>query len=130
MYGVLAELTVLVHLGFIIYVIFGGLLAIRWPRSIWVHLPVLIWGVGVELTGWVCPLTPLENHFRAQAALQGYQGGFIEHYLIAVIYPAGLTRQVQIGLGAALFAFNIVIYAVIWRAARAQRGRSVNKPAD
>ena len=121
MYAVLAELTVLVHLAFIIYVVFGALLALRWPWSIWAHLPVLIWGVAIEMTGWICPLTPLENHFRAQAVLQGYEGGFIEHYLIPVIYPTELTRELQIGLGAALLAFNMLIYAVLWRAARAQR---------
>ena len=115
MYAFLAELTLVIHLLFVLYVVFGGLLAFIWPKAVWWHIPVLLWGVAIELIGFICPLTPLENFFRQKAQLDGYSGGFIEHYITAVIYPAGLSREIQIGLGVALIVFNLLVYALWWR---------------
>ena len=110
-YRIAADAAVLAHLAFILFVLLGGLLVLRWPALKWVHLPAALWGVLVELGGWWCPLTRYENLFRARAGLAGYRGGFVEHYVVAAIYPAGLTRSVEIALGAAVFIVNIVIYA-------------------
>ena len=109
-----ADVVVLLHLAFIVFVVGGGFLAWRWPRIAWVHLPCAAWGVVVEWMGWLCPLTPLENVLRRQAGTAGYEGGFIEHYLVPVIYPPGLTPAVQVGLGALVLAVNAVAYAVPW----------------
>ena len=100
-FRLLADVTVLLHGAFMAFVVVGGLLAWRWRRVVWVHVPCALWGAMVELAGWVCPLTPLENAFRARAGEAGYRGGFIEHYLVPAIYPAGLTRAHQVVLGAA-----------------------------
>jgi hypothetical protein len=83
-----ADLVVLAHLGFILFVILGGLLVLRWPRMAWIHLPAVIWGALIEFAGWICPLTPLENWLREASGTAGYQGGFIEHYLVPIVYPA------------------------------------------
>ena len=112
-YRLLADLVVLLHAGFVIFVMFGGLAVIRWPRLIWVHLPAAAWGALIELAGWICPLTPLENSLRQSAGQGGYPGGFIEHYVIPVLYPRGLTRSMQIGMGIAVVVLNAVIYGVI-----------------
>jgi hypothetical protein len=109
----LADLIVLIHLLFVLLVVFGGLLVLWRRYLIWLHLPAVIWGVGIELFGGVCPLTPLEVRLREGAAQQGYEGGFIEHYLIPIIYPLEMTRSVQIGLGLAVLAVNLAIYAWI-----------------
>jgi hypothetical protein len=114
-----ADAVLLLHLGFIAFVLLGGLLALRWPRAAWVHLPAAAWGVWIELSGALCPLTPLENRLRAAAGQAGYEGGFIEHYLLALIYPAGLTREVQWVLAALVVATNLAIYAWVWRRRRA-----------
>jgi hypothetical protein len=114
-YQVLADLTVILHFLFILFVVFGGLLALRWRWLPWIHLPAAAWGGFVELTGRICPLTPLENRLRRAAGSAGYEGDFIEHYLLPVIYPAGLTREIQFALAAMLVAINVVIYAVVWR---------------
>ncbi len=114
-----ADAVLLLHLGFIAFVLLGGLLALRWPRAAWVHLPAAAWGVWIELSGALCPLTPLENRLRAAAGQAGYEGGFIEHYLLALIYPAGLTREVQWVLAALVVAANLAIYAWVWRRRRA-----------
>lgn len=108
-----ADLVVLVHAAFIAFVVAGALLVLRWPRVAWLHLPVVAWGAGIELTGWVCPLTPLENALRRAAGETGYSGGFIEHYLIPLIYPAGLTPTVQLALGLFVLGINVALYSVI-----------------
>jgi len=108
----------LTHFGFVIFVVLGGLLVLRWPRFIWVHLPCAFWGALIELTGCICPLTPLENWLRQTAGSEGYSGGFIEHYVIPVLYPIGLTRPIQIGLGVAVVVMNLAIYAWILRGRR------------
>ncbi len=111
-----ADALVLVHLSFILFVLLGGLLLLRWPRLIWLHLPAVAWGIVVECLHLGCPLTPWENQLRRMAGQAGYDGGFIEHYLIPLIYPAGLTPQIQIGLGAIVVLLNLVVYAwLIWR---------------
>ncbi len=113
-----ADLVVLLHLGFIIFVVCGGLLLSRWPRLLWLQLPAVVWGVLLEFSGWICPLTPLENRLRRLAGEAGYQGGFVEQYLLPVIYPAELTRELQGALGAGVVLINLLIYARIfvrWR---------------
>ncbi len=117
-YAVLADLVLLLHLGFILFVALGGLLVLRRPRLAWLHIPAVSWGVTVEWTGWICPLTPLENHLRILAGGAGYQGDFIRHYLLATIYPEGLTRGIQIVLGIFVLALNIAIYAYVLRRSR------------
>lgn len=114
-FQLLADLVVVVHLIFIVFVILGGLIALWWQPVIWLHLPVLLWGILIEIFGWVCPLTPLENTLRNMAGETSYRGGFIAHYIEPVIYPAGLTPGRQILLGIALIAFNAVVYFYIWR---------------
>ena len=119
-YRLLADLLVGMHFLFIVFVVAGGFLAWRWRRAAWVHLPVAAWGALIEFAGWVCPLTPLENQFRRAAGESGYAGGFIEHYLIPVIYPGGLTRDIQIGLGIAVIAVNLAAYGGLRRRNRRQ----------
>jgi hypothetical protein len=102
--------VLLVHLAFLLFVVLGGLLAIRRPRWAWVHVPLAVWGVLVEFAGIVCPLTPLENALRLRGGHAGYSGGFIEHYITAALYPSGLTRGIQVGLGAAVLLLNALIY--------------------
>lgn len=120
LYRLAADAVLLLHLGFIVFVLLGGLLALRWRRAPLLHLPAVAWGVYIELSGGLCPLTPLENRLRALAGQAGFDGGFIEHYLIPLIYPAGLTRDTQLVLaGVALFA-NLAAYGfVLWH----RRGR-------
>ena len=115
-YRLLADLVVGVHALFVCFVVAGGLLVLRWPWVAAAHLPAAVWGALIELRGGVCPLTPLENSLRASAGQAGYQGGFIEHYLMPVLYPEGLTRGVQLALGALVIAVNLGIYGVVlWR---------------
>ena len=117
-YKVLADLVVVFHFLFIVFAMIGGVLALRWRWIAWLHLPCVAWGAAVELTGRICPLTPLENSLRAAGGAAGYPGGFIEHYLLAAIYPAGLTRDIQLVLAGILLSFNGVVYFFVWRRAR------------
>ena len=117
-YRLLADATVAFHFAFILFVVLGGLLVPRKPYVAWLHLPAVAWVVWLEVTGAICPLTPLENALRARAGEAGYAGGFIDHYLMPVIYPAGLTPQVQWGLAIALLAINAIVYTRAWRNAR------------
>jgi hypothetical protein len=112
-YQILADVVLVLHLLFIIFVVGGGLLVLKWRWVAFPHLPAAIWGAVIEFMGWYCPLTPLENHLRHIAGQSGYEGGFIEHYLLPVIYPHGLTSEVQIMLGIFVVAVNIVIYTFI-----------------
>ena len=114
-YGLLADVTVLLHAAFILFAVFGGLLAVRWPRIAWLHVPAVLWAAFTEFSGRICPLTPLENHYRELAGESGYTGGFIEHYILPVIYPAGLTRDIQLGLGLGVLVVNIVAYGIVIR---------------
>lgn len=112
-YRALADLVLVVHLTFVLFVVLGGLPVLRWPRLAWLHVPAAIWGVLIEYTGWICPLTPLENSFRARGGEAGYTGGFIEHYIQPVLYPAGLTRGTQIVLGSLALLVNLTAYGVV-----------------
>jgi hypothetical protein len=120
---VLADAVLVLHLGFVLFVVLGGLLVVRWPRLAWVHLPAAGWGAWVELAGWICPLTPLENRLRGQSGLAGTESGFLEHHLLPVLYPAALTRELQWGLGIAVLLINAGIYAFALRAAARRRSR-------
>lgn len=114
MYEALADLVVVTHLLFILFMAVGGLLALRWRWFPWVHVPAALWGVLLELGGWFCPLTPLETRLRRAAGAEAYEGSFVEHYLLPVIYPAELTREVQIVLGLVLVGVNALVYAFVW----------------
>jgi hypothetical protein len=106
----------LTHFAFVLFVILGGLLALRWRRVIWIHLPCAVWAALIEFAGWLCPLTPLENWLRRTAGGSGYTGGFIEHYVIPALYPVGLTRPIQMALGAAVVVINVALYSwILWR---------------
>lgn len=115
LYSLLANLILIVHGVFVLFVATGGLLVLKMPRLLWLHLPALGWGGTVVGMGWVCPLTPLENHLRRLAGLEGYAGGFIEHYLTSAIYPDGLTREIQILLAGLLIIGNLVVYTTLFR---------------
>jgi hypothetical protein len=117
----LADLVVVIHFSFVLFVLLGGLLVLRWPRLAYVHLPAAAWGVLIELTGWVCPLTPLEQSLRLKAGEQGYSGSFIEHYVLPLLYPSALTRPIQIGIGAIVIAVNLYIYGYLLRRRRSVR---------
>jgi hypothetical protein len=117
-YRLLADLVVGLHALFVVFVVIGGLLVLRWPRVAWAHLPAAVWGALIEFAGWICPLTPLEKWLRTREGGVGYEGDFVEHYLLPVLYPAGLTRAVQIGLGMLVLATNAAIYWYVWRRRR------------
>ena len=117
-YGLLADATVAFHAGFILFAVFGAALLVRFPRLLSLHLAALGWASWIAASGSICPLTPLENRFRAAAGEGGYAGGFIDHYLTPIIYPEGLTRGTQLIYGAVLVALNLVFYARWRRSAR------------
>ncbi|WMD21837.1 DUF2784 domain-containing protein [Achromobacter seleniivolatilans] len=123
-YRILADLVLVVHGLFVAFVVFGGLLTLWKPRIAWWHLPALAWGAMVIGMGWICPLTPLEVSLRTQAGQQGYAGGFIEHYVLGIIYPAGITRTTQIVLAALLIVGNIVVYTVWAKRRRRSPGQA------
>jgi Protein of Unknown function (DUF2784) len=111
----MADLIVIIHFAFVLFVILGGLLVLRWPKLAYLHLPAAIWGVWIEFTGRICPLTPLENSLRQRAGEAEYSGGFVEHYVLAVLYPSGLTRSIQIALGVVVLSINLCIYGNLLR---------------
>ena len=111
--SILANLLVIVHFLFILFVVFGGIFSffnIKWS---WVHIPAVLWGICIELSGWICPLTPLENMLRLTSG-PGYEQGFIEKYLLPAIYPEGLTRNIQIMLGIAVLVINLIVYSAVF----------------
>jgi hypothetical protein len=112
-YRSLADLVLVLHFAFVLFVVLGGLLVVPWPRLAWLHVPAAIWGVLIEYTGWICPLTPLENSFRARAGQTGYSGGFIQHYIQPLLYPAGLSRSTQLVLGSLVLLVNVAAYGVV-----------------
>ena len=122
----LADLLVVIHLSFVGFVIFGGFLAWRWPRAVLAHVPCLAWGVWVEVSGQICPLTPLENHWRHLAGQAGYHGGFLHHYVLPILYPPGLTRPNQWLLAGLLLAINAAAY---WKIlARRKKSEAAGRP--
>ena len=119
----LADLVLLVHLAFIAFVLAGGLLAMRWRLVPILHLPAALWGVFIELSGGTCPLTPIENALRRSAGASGYSEGFVEHYLVPVIYPAALSHPHQLLLAGLVVLANAVVYRMVWRRRRSARRR-------
>ena len=121
-----ADAVALLHLAFVLFVVGGGLRVWRWPWLAWLHLPAVAWGALIEFTGWICPLTPLEQHLRQIIGQAGYAGGFMDHYLRALLYPAGLTREAQWALGAGVLAVNGAVYGLLlgrWARSAGRRGR-------
>jgi hypothetical protein len=112
-YRALADLVLVVHLLFVLFVVLGGVLVLRWPAVAWLHIPAALWGVLIEYSGWICPLTPLENSLRVRGGEAGYSGGFIQHYIQPLLYPAGLTRGTQIVLGSLALLLNLGAYAIL-----------------
>ena len=115
MHGFLADVVVVLHFIFVLFVILGGLLVLRWPKLAYLHIPAAIWGAAIELAGGICPLTPLENSLRRQAGSVGYSGDFIEHYILPILYPSALTRDIQLILGFLVVAVNLAIYGYVFR---------------
>jgi hypothetical protein len=117
-YRILADSVLLFHFAFVVFVVVGGFLVLRWRSALWLHPPAALWGVLIQFGGWTCPLTPLENHLRALGGQAGYSGGFVEHYLFSVLYPAGLTRGVQLVLGLGVLVLNLWVYHHLFRRMR------------
>jgi len=113
-YALLADLVLVLHAAFILFVVFGGLLVL-WRRPVaWLHIPAAAWGILIEFTGWLCPLTFLENDLRQAAGDSGYEGGFVDHYLAPLVYPDALTPEIQVMLGLAALLVNVVVYTLVW----------------
>ena len=123
-YGALADLVVALHFGFVLFVVLGGLLVLRWRWVGLVHLPAAVWGAWIEFSGRICPLTPLENEYRRLGGEAGYTGGFIEHYILPVLYPHALTRNIQVALGVVVVALNVGLYLRAFAARRGPRNDS------
>lgn len=121
MLNLLGDLVVVLHFAFIVFVVFGGLLVVRWPRAAWLHLPAVAWGAVVEGFGWICPLTYLENDLLAAAGSPGYEGDFIARHLLPLIYPGDLTRDIQIAIGVGVVLLNAIVYAVVLARKRRKR---------
>ena len=113
-YRILVDATAFAHLAFVLFVAFGALLVLRWRKLAWIHLPSAIWGALIEITNWNCPLTAYENTFRIRAGMQGYNEGFIAHHIYRLIYPAGLTRGLQLAIAVFVFAINTAVYAKVF----------------
>ncbi len=113
LYRLLADAIVVLHFGFLLFVVGGGVMALRWPKLAWAHVPAALWGTLIEFFGWTCPLTPLEVGLRHRGGEAEYTGGFIAHYVMSVLYPEGLTRGVQLVLGLLVAALNAAVYTVL-----------------
>jgi hypothetical protein len=124
-----ADAIVAVHLGFVLFVLLGGLLVLRWPRVAFLHLPSVIWGIAVEYAGWVCPLTPVEGYLRERGGTAAYSGDFVEHYILPILYPASLTRDTQALMGSLALAVNGLVYWRVIRARRAGRVKAATRRA-
>lgn len=112
-FSIFADAVVLLHVAFVFFVILGGLLVFKWKWMMWVHVPAAMWGALIEFTGWICPLTPLENWLREAGGGQEYQSGFIEH-MLPIVYPTGLTREIQLFLGVLVILLNGGIYVLLY----------------
>jgi len=113
-----ADVVVFLHAAFVCFVLFGGLAVLRWRRLAWLHIPAALWGAAIEIGGWLCPLTYLENYLRRLGGGTGYGGTFIERYLVPILYPPGLSRHTQLLSGAAVLLLNVAIYASLWSRSR------------
>ena len=122
-YRAAADAILVSHLAFVLFVVFGALLLLRWPRLAWLHIPAVVWAAFIEFSGMICPLTPLEVALRQRAGQAGYGGGFIDHYVVSLLYPEGLTENTQAMLGAVVVAINAAIYIVAFRRRRTSPGR-------
>jgi len=121
-FRVAADAVIVLHAAFVAFVVAGGLLALRWPRVMWAHLPAAVWGALIEFSGWICPLTPLENELRYRGGMTRYQTDFVERYLLPMLYPEHLTRTAQLAIGALVVCTNVAVYAyVISRRAHPRR---------
>lgn len=120
-YWLLANILVVFHIGFVLFVVFGGLLVLWKRKLIYVHVPSALWGVLVEYNGWICPLTPWEQELRVMGGQSGYSGGFVEHYLLPILYPVNLDWNMQIVLGTLVIVVNIVVYIVVGLSMRRAR---------
>ena len=114
-YNIAADLVMLLHFGFILYVLLGAVTLLSWPRLIWLHLSAVLWGAYVELSGRICPLTYLESSLRIAAGESGYSGSFIQEYLQPIIYPEGLNEEIQLWLGGAVIVINLLMYVLVWK---------------
>ena len=119
-----ADAVLVLHLAFVLFALLGGLLVLLAPGFAWLHLPAVAWGAFIEFTGGICPLTPLEVALRQAAGDAGYAGDFLEHYIVAILYPDGLTRDLQVLFGAAVLLVNVAIYAAVLRRSYLRRGRA------
>jgi hypothetical protein len=122
-YRAAADSVLVLHAAFVLFVTVGGLLVLRWPKLAWLHVPAVVWAAFVEFTGRICPLTPLEVELRGRAGEAGYAGDFVEHYILSLLYPDGLTRDIQTTLGALVVVVNVLIYVAV-----AVRGRHRELP--
>jgi hypothetical protein len=126
-YRLLADLVTLVHFLFVAFVVLGGFLAWRWPAVVWAHVPAALWGAFIEFSGRVCPLTPLEVWLRGEGGTAGYSGGFVERYVIPLLYPADLTTDIQVLLGVVVTAINGVAYGVLVARLFRRRQKAVSR---
>ena len=120
-YAVAAALVVAIHLAFVVFATLGGVLAVRWPSVAWIHVPAAAWAIFVELSGRLCPLTPLEQTLRRRAGLEEYTGDFVANYIFPLLYPAGLTHRAQLAIGCFVVVTNAIAYAFVWKR---RRGRT------
>ena len=114
LYNTLADSVLVLHSSFVLFVLLGGFLVLWKSSLVWYHIPAVIWAVCIEFFGWLCPLTPLENVLRGKGGGVGYDAGFVEHYIVPILYPASLTRQMQINLGIIVLSINVGIYLTVW----------------
>jgi hypothetical protein len=121
-YWLLADAVLVTHAAFVAFVMLGGLLVLRWPRVAWAHLPAVAWAAYIEITGGICPLTPLENHWRSLAGEQGYTDGFVEHYIVALLYPDALTATIQDALALLVVVVNVAVYSWVRHRRRHRAG--------
>lgn len=127
-FRLLADAVVLLHLGFVLFVLLGGLLALRWPAVRWVHLPAALWGAWIELSGGICPLTPLENALRQRAGEAAYTGDFVGRYVLPVLYPHALTRRIQLFLAVLVVGVNLGVYWWVWVSRRSPTRARTARP--
>ncbi len=123
-YHLLADLVVIIHLTFVLFSVAGALLVIGWRKILYIHLPAAVWAAWIEFSGRICPLTPLENWLRIKGGDTGYGGDFVGHYILSILYPSGLTREVQFILGGVVVGVNIIIYGYILFPRKGRGGKS------